>query len=123
MEDEDEETVLQILRLINVQLSDLKNDVESLKRDHDRLEHCSRQHSCEGPGGEENQETIQRNHFHRLYSFQGSDDLDLCNGKQIKEGIPLILFSNFIGKFIIMNSFHLTVFFFGKYLPFSKLEV
>ena len=101
---EEEETVLQLLREINVQLSDLKNDVESLKRDHARPEHCSRQHSCEGPGGVEQpriQDTTQRNHFQRLYSFQGRDDLELWNGKQIKEGIPLFLFSNLIGKFII----------------------
>ena len=81
---EDEETniapVLQYLKQINLQLSDLKKDIESLKRDHNRREKFG-QHSCDGATGEEQSgkdkgETIQRNHFQRLYSFQGRDDLD-----------------------------------------------
>ena len=77
---EDEETnmsaVLQLLKQI-------KKDVESLK---DQNKQCSRsrKHSCcDGAGGEEQQETFQRNHFHRLYSFQGRDDLGLCFGAKL----------------------------------------
>ena len=68
-------TVLQLLK-------EIKADVESLKKDHQRRDQCSRQQSSDGAGGEElSQETVQRNHLHRLYSYQGRDDLGLHLGR------------------------------------------
>ena len=70
-------TVLQLLK-------EIKADVESLKRDHQRRDQCSRQQSSDGTGGDElsgHQETVQRNHLHRLYSYQGRDDLGLHLGR------------------------------------------
>ena len=70
---EDEETNLSaVLQL----LKEIKKDVESLK-EQNKHHQCSRsrKHSrCDGAGGEEQQETSQRNHFQRLYSYQGRDD-------------------------------------------------
>ena len=74
----DETNMSAVLQL----LKQIKKDVESLK-DQNKQHQCSRsrQHSCcDGAGGEEHsgqQETFQRNHSQRLYSFQGRDDLGL----------------------------------------------
>ena len=80
MEDEGTNTtsVLQYLKQISLQLSELKKDVEGLKKDQMRREKFG-QHTCDGNVGEDKpsrRDTFQNRLSNRLYSFQGRDDLD-----------------------------------------------